>query len=114
MSEPLYAVKRPEADAATQRHIVSAADGVEIYVQVWLPAAKDGKAPPARVPVILDSTPYATETVIRLPEAIAWFVPRGYAFAQMHVRGTGESGGCIEQTASKQIDDGARDRVARS
>jgi X-Pro dipeptidyl-peptidase len=37
---------------------------------------------------------------------IKYFVPRGYAVALNDVRGTGESGGCLEQTGPKQTKDG--------
>ncbi len=88
-------------------------DGITLYVETWLPAAKDGVAPPAKVPTILIMTPYVTQGVERYPSrnlvnTIKWFTERGYAVAQGDVRGTGESGGCIEQTAPNQIDDTAR------
>jgi predicted acyl esterase len=58
-------------------------------------------------------TPYVQEDAERYPDrnlanVITWFTSRGYAVAQHHVRGTGNSGGCLEQTADLQIDDGAR------
>ncbi len=53
-------------------------------------------------------TPYVSQGVEEYSDAIGYFVPRGYALAQHHVRGTGESGGCLEQTGKLQIDDGAR------
>jgi predicted acyl esterase len=113
LSQPLYATKAPDADPDVQRHIVTAADGVALYVETWLPAAKDGKAPPARVPTILIATPYVSQGVERYPNrnlanVIAYFNARGYAVAQNHIRGTGESGGCLEQTSTHQIDDVAR------
>ena len=43
-----------------------------------------------------------------LENVISYFTARGYAVAQGDVRGTGESGGCLEQTSTNQIDDGAR------
>jgi len=62
-------------------------------------------------------TPYVTEGVDEYPEggegpevepaAIDYFTANGYAVAQHHVRGTGSSGGCLEQTAENQISDGA-------
>ena len=58
-------------------------------------------------------TPYVTEGVERytdrnLENVISYFTARGFAVAQGDVRGTGESGGCLEQTSTNQIDDGAR------
>src|SRR5688500_12760190 len=112
-SMPLYGTKAPDADPATQRKVVAAADGIDLFVETWLPAAKDGRTPPAKVPTILIMTPYVTEGQERYPDRnlepiVAYFTARGYAVAQHHVRGTGSSGGCLEQTADKQIDDGAR------
>lgn len=108
VSQPLYGTA-----ATTQTAFVTARDGVQLFVETWLPAPKDGNVPPAQIPTILIMTPYVTEGVQRYPSrnlenTIAYFTARGYAVAQGHVRGTGESGGCLEQTAANQIDDGAR------
>src|SRR3954462_6962525 len=113
LSTPLYGTKAPDAAPDVQRHYVTAADGVQLYVETWLPAAKDGKAPPAKVPTVLIATPYVSQGVERYPDrnlanVISWFNARGYAVAQNHIRGTGESGGCLEQTSTHQIDDVAR------
>ena len=113
LSEALYGTTSPDKNPDLQRHIVTAADGVALYVETWLPAAKDGKAPPARVPTVLIATPYVSQGVERYPDrnlanVITWFTSRGYAVAQNHIRGTGESGGCLEQTSTHQIDDVAR------
>jgi X-Pro dipeptidyl-peptidase len=112
-SQPLYGVKKPADDPARQEKTVTAADGTALYVETWLPAAKDGNEPPARIPTVLIMTPYVQKGQERYPArnlepAIAWFTARGYAVAQHHVRGTGQSGGCLEQTADNQIDDAAR------
>lgn len=111
-SAPLYGTKGPEADPERQRHIVEAADGVDLYLETWLPAPKGKHTPPKRVPTILIMTPYVTQGVKRYSgvrgDVIAYFTERGYAVSQGHVRGTGESGGCLEQTAANQIEDGAR------
>ena len=112
-SVPLYGTAGPEADPEVQRHWVTARDGVKVYVETWLPAAKDGNVPPAQLPTILVSTPYAMQGVSRYEglqpdDLVPYFTARGYAVAVTHVRGTGESGGCLEQTAANQIDDTAR------
>ena len=113
-SQPLYGTKAPDEDPEKQRHVVEAHDGVDLYVETWLPAPKDGKKPPAKVPTILIMTPYVSQGVEEYPASpptpsfVEYFNARGYAVAQHHVRGTGESGGCLEQTAANQIDDGAR------
>jgi predicted acyl esterase len=110
VSQPLYGTKNPTSD---QQHVLTARDGVKLFVETWLPAAKNGAVPPTRVPTILIMTPYVTEGVQRYPSrnlenVITYFTARGFAVAQGHVRGTGESGGCLEQTSANQIDDGAR------
>lgn len=111
-SRPVYGTKEPAEAPDVQRHVVEAADGVDLYVETWLPAAKGKHVPPKKVPTVLIMTPYVKQGVRRYGEprgdAIEWFTQRGYAVAQAHVRGTGESGGCLEQTAANQIDDGAR------
>lgn len=111
-SQPLYGTKAPSEDPEVQQHYVEAHDGVDLYVETWLPAPKDGHKPPKHVPTILIMTPYVSQGVEEYPEGslpdfIDYFTARGYAVAQHHVRGTGESGGCLEQTASNQWQDGA-------
>ena len=113
LSRPIYGTKAPDADPDVQRHVVEAIDGVDLYVETWLPAPKNGRTPPAKVPTILIMTPYVAQGAERYtgagqPPFIEYMTSRGYAVAQHHVRGSGESGGCLEQTADKQIDDGAR------
>ena len=107
-STAIYATK-----AETHQHVLKAADGTDLYIETWLPEAKDGRTPPARVPTVLVMTPYVQPGVQRyttrnLAPLVDYFTQRGYAVAQHHVRGTGASGGCLEQTADKQIDDAAR------
>ena len=111
-SKALYGTKAPSEDPDKQTHVVEAADGVDLYVETWLPKAKGGKTPPKKLPTILISTPYVfpgdERYVEENPTFIEYMTARGYAVAQHHVRGTGQSGGCLEQTAQNQIDDGAR------
>ena len=108
VSQPLYGTKAPSEDPATQEHVVEGHDGTDLYVETWLPAPKDGRTPPARVPVVLVMTPYVAKGQHEYESYTKFFTERGYAVAQHHVRGTGESGGCLEQTSANQIDDGAR------
>ncbi|MCA1709279.1 MAG: CocE/NonD family hydrolase, partial [Actinobacteria bacterium] len=113
VSKPLYGTKSPDEDPERQRHYVEGHDGTDLYVETWLPAPKDGRKPPKRIPTILIMTPYVSQGVEEyppgsLPGFIDYYTQRGYAVAQHHVRGTGESGGCLEQTAKNQIKDGAR------
>ena len=113
VSKALYGTKSPDQDPEVQRHVVEGHDGTDLYVETWLPAPKDGNDRPARIPTILIMTPYVVQGAERYPESgavpsfIEYFTQRGFAVAQHHVRGTGESGGCLEQTAENQISDGA-------
>lgn len=113
VSAALYGFTAPSAAPALQKHVVEAADGTDLFVETWLPAPKDGNTPPARIPTVLVMTPYVQEdgeryTTRNLANLVQWFTARGYAVAQHHVRGTGNSGGCLEQTSDDQIDDAAR------
>jgi predicted acyl esterase len=107
-SQPRFKTKRPADDAAAQKKVVEAGDGTDLYVETWLPDPLEG-----RVPTVLIATPYVQEDQERYPTrnlhpVVEWFTARGYAVAQHHIRGTGNSGGCLEQTAANQIDDVAR------
>src|SRR5687768_9946111 len=100
-SQPLYKTKAPRDDPERQQTFVPAADEVDLFVETWLPASNPGNLPPARVPTILIMTPYVIESQEAYPGDpehpgfIEYFTARGYAVAQAHVRGTGESGGCL-------------------
>jgi predicted acyl esterase len=107
-SPPLYGIQPPSVDPARQRQVVTAADGTALFVETWLPAPKDGATPPARVPVVVSISPYLTLGAVESAWARDTFVPRGYAYANVHVRGTGESGGCIDLFGAVEADDSAR------
>lgn len=88
---------------------VVAADGVQLHTDTWLPVAKDGgPKPPNKLPVVLWISPYSTQDTKESAIRVDPLVSRGYAFTQANVRGSGGSGGCIEQTAEREVDDGAR------
>lgn len=108
VSQPLFGSQHPSTDPERQEKFIEAVDGTSVYVETWLPAAKDENVPPERVPTILIATPYVTKGSEEYPGFAEYMNARGFAVAQHHVRGTGESGGCLEQTSDKQIDDGAR------
>lgn len=89
-------------------------DGVPIHVDVQLPG---GDGP---FPVLVSFTPYSRASSnlwggfnstglqldalrLRLAE---YYVPRGYAVAVAHVRGTGESGGCLTVGGPEEGRDG--------
>jgi predicted acyl esterase len=101
----------PEARYAVgerQVRIVEAADGVDLYTETWLPAATDGATPPDKLPVVVQYSPYSARGAPENAQRMELLVTRGYAYTQAHVRGSGGSGGCIEQTADHEVDDGAR------
>ncbi|HEX2196385.1 MAG TPA: CocE/NonD family hydrolase [Actinomycetota bacterium] len=112
-SQPLYGSKPPSEDPDVQQHYVTGHDGTQLYVETWLPEELNGNVPPKRIPTILIMTPYVSQGVeeypgnATTPNFVQYFNARGYAVAQHHVRGTGESGGCLEQTAPNQFQDGA-------
>lgn len=112
-SKALYGTAAPDENPALQRHYVMAHDGVQLYVETWLPKTKAGHVPPKKLPTVLVMTPYVSQGVKVYgdnpkTDPFAYFTQRGYAVASAHVRGTGESGGCLEQTSTNQIDDGSR------
>ncbi len=112
-SKALYGTKSPDEDPKRQRAYVEGHDGTDLYVETWLPKRKGSHTPPKRIPTILIMTPYVSQGAEEyppgsvLPGFIDYFTARGFAVAQHHVRGTGESGGCLEQTAENQWKDGA-------
>ena len=107
LPEARYAMA-PPSSSPHQVRVVTAADGVPLHTETWLPAALDGAVPPERVPVVVHYTPYAVKGTSDPDSLVSLLVPRGYAVTYAHVRGSGGSGGCIEQTAEHEVDDGAR------
>ena len=84
-------------------------DGVEIHVDVQLP---EGEGP---FPVLVEYTPYSS-TLGPTDELWAnglyanplaeFYVPKGYAVAVAHVRGSGQSGGCFSVGGPEEAQDG--------
>jgi predicted acyl esterase len=97
----------------TVQHVVKAGDGTSIFVETWLPTRKGVHVPPRRVPVVAVATPYALKGLPR-PDRLAtvrWtelLVSHGYALANVHLRGTGESGGCWDPHGRQDADDVSR------
>jgi predicted acyl esterase len=95
----------------------SSVDGAMMHTVLWRP---DTSSDPAwKAPTILIDTPYRTSDTRQDPldsseemgsEAYDWLihelVPRGYAIGYKDIRGTGESGGCLQQTSPIQWQDG--------
>jgi X-Pro dipeptidyl-peptidase len=77
--------------------LVSERDGVAIDVAIFRPRVPEG----TQVPVVLNATPYhhaQNKLDVRKCKAefVENFVPQGYAVAFVAVRGTGNSGGCMD------------------
>jgi predicted acyl esterase len=70
-----------------------------LFGEVWLPEPRDGNTPPARVPTVLSIQPYTRTGVISGDHraTVDNLVSRGYAYAQIHVRGAHESEGCWDR-----------------
>jgi predicted acyl esterase len=107
-SEPLYAIRGPRdagAIDAQQRYVD--VGGRRIFVETWLPSASGGNVPPGRIPTIVVASPYAAEKAggIVSPSTRDAMVPRGYAYAQVHVTGTGSSDGCIDMIGPTEAAD---------
>jgi X-Pro dipeptidyl-peptidase len=88
---------------------VKSYDGTPIHIDLQLP---DGNGP---FPTILEDTPYSllgqeesgAETDLGLPAQLASeYVSYGYAYGVVHVRGTGESGGCLDIGGPEEGKDG--------
>lgn len=98
LPEPTFGISAPQV------RWVPAADGTRLYTETYLP----DPLPAGGVPVVVSYTPYASRGGPDDPHLIGLLVPRGYAVTFAHVRGSGGSEGCIEQTADHEVDDGAR------
>ena len=109
-SKPLYGSQPPEDDPATQQTYIEGHDGTDLYIETYLPAPSGEHTPPKKVPTIMVMTPYAGlySPLGSMNGFATYFNARGYAVSVAHVRGTGNSGGCLEQTGPRQIKDGAR------
>lgn len=89
------------------RQVFTASDGTEIHYGLWVPT-EDGD--PVDAPVIMSPGPYygildhdVTEPADRLGQfLIENYVPHGYAVAQVAVRGTEQSGGCMEFMSDRE------------
>ena len=59
------------------------------------------------MPTILVITPYVKKGTLESQSTRDAMVARGYAYSQLHVRGTGQSTGCIQMYSQTEADDGA-------
>jgi putative CocE/NonD family hydrolase len=119
--DPAWAAGLPQPvvrSATKTEHYVTAPDGVRLAARVYRPAIE------GRVPTVLHLTPYSgapntvfnafsggteqTEQVTgRIASCmIAFFVARGYAVVVADLRGTYQSGGCLDFSGPKDQADG--------
>lgn len=85
-------------------------DGTKLGVRLWIPISAD-KTP---VPVVLEYIPYRKRDLER-PRDDAWakmFVPYGFAFARVDIRGTGDSEGLLRDEYLQQEQDDAVEIIA--
>lgn len=100
----------PYSPDAEVFRIRSDQDGALIPIAVWRPY--DGLVE-GGVPILVDAGPYFERFADRIDEPqmmgewmLRNFVPHGYAYAQVAVRGTGTHGGCMElmsQTEARDV-----------
>lgn len=111
-----YEVPPPDADLplVSSTHFIPGHDGVELHVRIVRP---DSGGP---FPVVAHATPYSglgrnqdLEPYLAAPDIyrdhferyVEVFAKRGYAYAQVDVRGTGESSGCFNLRGPLELQD---------
>ena len=108
LREAIYEVQAPQTDPDTQRAYVTASDGVQIWVETWLPKDPSTGETLADIPTVVTYSAYAKKG--SPPNShfsyMNELVTRGYAFTTVHVRGTGESGGCLDMFGKLELGDG--------
>ncbi len=110
LTEPIYEI------LGHFDHTFTGTEGIQLYVDYWRPDLPEGEASP----VILMMTPYQSAQPAENPAGetlgyehtayyqwmVDYWVPRGYTMAFADVRGNHKAGGCIDQTAAGQWQDG--------
>lgn len=87
--------------------LTSELDGVDIDLSYWLPDVPDGE----EVPVIIQASPYFARTDAPAGSQAfgQWmvdvFVPHGYAYVQLAIRSTADSGGCDDFRGPNMVAD---------
>ena len=93
--------------AATAQVVeVTAHDGVVLSSRVYRPDTSSD--PSWKTPIILVHSPYygvASSPGTRSMDLVDRFTPKGYTVVLSSVRGTGDSGGCLEQDGPNQAKD---------
>ena len=85
---------------------VTAHDGVKLAARVYRPDTSSD--PGWKTPVILVHSPYygaQSSPGSRSMDLVARYTPKGYTVVLSSVRGTGDSGGCLEQDGPNQARD---------
>jgi X-Pro dipeptidyl-peptidase len=89
-----------------EEYSIASFDGTQLRLRIYRPDAP----PEWKAPIILHMSPYFGLEGIASDGLDAWllshFIPRGYAVALNDVRGTGNSGGCLEHTGRNEAKDG--------
>ncbi|HET6403557.1 MAG TPA: CocE/NonD family hydrolase [Candidatus Thermoplasmatota archaeon] len=100
-------VPGPYSILPAQEVFLRSFDGTPIHMGIFLPDVPAGTS----VPVIVDAGPYYLDGDAAATSAqtrrlggflIEQFVPHGYAVAQVSIRGTGLSGGCVDYMGEKE------------
>lgn len=98
--------KRFPVEPLVEEQFVESFDGTQLRVRIYRPDADEAW----RAPIILHMSPYFSLEGFATDGLDAWlfehFVPRGYGVALADVRGTGQSGGCLEHTGRNEAQDG--------
>lgn len=85
---------------------VTAHDGVKLAARIYRPDTSS--EPDWKTPVILVHSPYygnAANPTTRSMDLVDRYTPKGYTVVLSSVRGTGNSGGCLEQDGPNQAKD---------
>jgi putative CocE/NonD family hydrolase len=105
LSKPIF----PQGAILAEDHWHTSFDGTKLHSRIYRPADRGEWLSP----IILHVSPYfGPNSASNIPQGngldgwlVSHFVQRGYAVVLNDVRGTGESGGCLEQTGPKQTQD---------
>lgn len=106
LSKPIF----PEGAVLAEDHWTRSFDGTMLHSRIYRPADRGEW----QSPILLHVSPYfgANNAKDNQPTGtgmdgwlLSHFIQRGYAVVLSDVRGTGESGGCLEQTGPKQTQD---------
>lgn len=88
----------------TIHYIPSEIDGADIHFAVWRPDTP----PDVKAPVIIQASPYYMDTTALDNFGVFItdnFVPHGYAYVQLAIRSTGDSGGCDDFRGPNMVKD---------